>query len=163
MEALISVSAPDLLDELFHTARSVKESIYGPRIVLFAPLYISNLCKNNCLYCGFRSENKEIRRRALSQEEIASEVKILVEQGHKRILLLAGESFPHEGFSYILRSIETVYKTRSGRGEIRRVNVNLAPLSIDEFRELKAAGIGTYQLFQETYHPETYPSCIPRP
>jgi 2-iminoacetate synthase len=156
VEALISVSARDLLDELFHTARTVKESIYGPRIVLFAPLYISNLCNNNCLYCGFRSENKEIRRRALSQEEIASEVKILVEQGHKRILLLAGESLPHEGFSYILRSIETVYKTRSGRGEIRRVNVNLAPLSLDEFGELKAAGIGTYQLFQETYHPETY-------
>ncbi len=156
VEALISTGAPDLLEELFHTARTVKESIYGPRIVLFAPLYISNLCNNNCLYCGFRSENREIRRRALSQEEIASEVKILVEQGHKRVLLLAGESMPYEGFSYILRSIETVYKTRSGRGEIRRVNVNLAPLSIDEFRELKAAGIGTYQLFQETYHPETY-------
>jgi 2-iminoacetate synthase len=161
VEALISVSARDLLEELFHTARSVKESIYGPRIVLFAPLYISNLCNNNCLYCGFRSENKEIRRRALSQEEIASEVKILVEQGHKRILLLAGESFPHEGFSYILRSIETVYKTRRGKGEIRRVNVNLAPLSLDEFGELKAAGIGTYQLFQETYHPETY--CFMHP
>ncbi len=156
VEALICVSARDLMEELFHTARTVKESIYGPRIVLFAPLYISNLCKNNCLYCGFRSENREIQRRALSQEEIASEVKILVEQGHKRILLLAGESFPHEGFSYILRSIETVYKTRSGKGNIRRVNVNLAPLSLDEFRELKAAGIGTYQLFQETYHPETY-------
>jgi len=156
VEALIAVSDPDLLEELFHTARSVKESIYGPRIVLFAPLYISNLCKNNCLYCGFRAENREIRRRALSQEEIASEVKILVEQGHKRILMVAGESYAGEGFSYILQSIETVYKTRSGRGEIRRVNVNLAPLSIDEFRELKAAGIGTYQGFQETYHPETY-------
>jgi 2-iminoacetate synthase len=156
VEALIAVSDPDLLEELFHTARSVKESIYGPRIVLFAPLYISNLCKNNCLYCGFRAENKQIRRRALSQEEIASEVKILIEQGHKRILLVAGESYPGEGFSYILQSIETVYKTRSGRGEIRRVNVNLAPLSIDQFKELKAAGIGTYQLFQETYHPETY-------
>ncbi|MGA2401762.1 MAG: [FeFe] hydrogenase H-cluster radical SAM maturase HydG [Syntrophobacteraceae bacterium] len=156
VEALISISAPDLLAELFHTARSVKESIYGPRIVLFAPLYISNLCKNNCLYCGFRAENRDIRRRALSQEEIASEIKILVEQGHKRILMVAGESYPDDGFSYILQSIETVYKTRSGRGEIRRVNVNLAPLSIDEFRELKAAGIGTYQVFQETYHPETY-------
>ncbi|MFZ0945232.1 MAG: [FeFe] hydrogenase H-cluster radical SAM maturase HydG [Syntrophobacteraceae bacterium] len=156
VEALISVNDPDLIEELFHTARSVKESIYGPRIVLFAPLYISNLCKNNCLYCGFRAENRQIRRRALSQEEIASEVKILVEQGHKRILMVAGESYAGEGFSYILQSIETVYKTRSGRGEIRRVNVNLAPLSIDEFRELKAAGIGTYQVFQETYHPETY-------
>ncbi len=99
VEALTAVSDPDLLKELFHTARSVKESIYGPRIVLFAPLYISNLCKNNCLYCGFRAENRQIRRRALSQEEIASEVKILVEQGHKRILLVAGESYPGEGFS----------------------------------------------------------------
>lgn len=154
--ALISVNAPDLLEELFHTARSVKEAIYGPRIVLFAPLYISNLCKNNCLYCGFRAENREVRRRALSQEEIASEVKIMVEQGHKRILMVAGESYAGKDLSYILQSIETIYKTRSGRGEIRRVNVNLAPLSVDEFKELKAAGIGTYQIFQETYHPETY-------
>jgi 2-iminoacetate synthase len=154
--ALIAVSSPHLLEELFQTARSVKEAIYGPRIVLFAPLYISNLCGNNCLYCGFRAGNPEVRRRALSQEEIAFEVKILVEQGHKRILMVAGESHIGEGLSYILQSIETIYKTRSGHGEIRRVNVNLAPLSIDEFKQLKAAGIGTYQLFQETYHPDTY-------
>ena len=154
--ALISVEDSDLLEELFHVARSVKESIYGPRIVLFAPLYISNLCSNDCLYCGFRANNREVRRRALSQDEIASEVKILVEQGHKRILLVAGESYPEEGFSYILRAIDTAYRTQSGKGEIRRVNVNLAPLSVEEFRELKAAGIGTYQVFQETYNPETY-------
>lgn len=154
--ALISVRDPGLLAEIFATARQVKESIYGPRIVLFAPLYISNLCRNECLYCGFRAGNKTIVRRALTQEEIADEVRIMVEQGHKRILLVSGESYPDEGFSYILKSIETVYKTRSGQGEIRRVNVNLAPLELDQFKELKVAGIGTFQLFQETYHLETY-------
>jgi 2-iminoacetate synthase len=97
-----------------------------------------------------------VKRRALSQEEIAREVKHLVEQGHKRILLVAGEAYPNEGFSYILKSIGTVYATTSGRGEIRRVNANVAPLTVDEFRQLKDARIGTYQLFQETYHRETY-------
>lgn len=153
---LIAVEDQDLLSELFSAARFVKESIYGPRIVLFAPLYISNLCRNNCLYCGFRAENRDIERRALSQEEIAAETKIIVEQGHKRILIVAGESYPGEGFNYILKTIDTVYKTRSGHGEIRRVNANLAPLTLDEFRQLKGAGIGTFQLFQETYHRETY-------
>ena len=154
--ALLQVSDPDLLSEVFAAARHVKESIYGPRIVLFAPLYISNLCRNECLYCGFRAGNKDIVRRALTQREIADETRIIVEQGHKRILLVSGESYPDEGFSYILKAIDTVYKTRSGRGEIRRVNVNLAPLELDQFKELKIAGIGTYQLFQETYHLETY-------
>lgn len=154
--ALMSVSDPELLGELFSTARQAKEAIYGRRLVLFAPLYISNLCANECLYCAFRAQNKEVKRRALTQEEIAREVKILVEQGHKRILLVAGESYPREGFSYVLKSIETIYATRSGKGEIRRVNANVAPLTLDEFKELKAAKIGTYQLFQETYHRETY-------
>jgi len=154
--ALMSVSDPELLGELFSTARQVKEAIYGRRLVLFAPLYISNLCANECLYCAFRAQNKDVKRRALTQEEIAREVKILVEQGHKRILLVAGESYPREGFSYVLKSIETIYATRSGKGEIRRVNANVAPLTLDEFKELKAAKIGTYQLFQETYHRETY-------
>ncbi len=153
---LVAVEDQDLLSELFSAARFVKESIYGPRIVLFAPLYISNLCRNNCLYCGFRAENRDIERRALSQDEIAAETKIIIEQGHKRILIVAGESYPCEGFNYILKTIDTVYKTRSGRGEIRRVNANIAPLTLDEFRQLKGAGIGTFQLFQETYHRETY-------
>ncbi|MCE5333394.1 MAG: [FeFe] hydrogenase H-cluster radical SAM maturase HydG [Desulfobacteraceae bacterium] len=158
---LIAVDDPDLLSELFSTARRVKQAIYGPRIVLFAPLYISNLCTNECLYCGFRAGNREVTRRVLSQEEIAAEVKILVEQGHKRILLVAGESYPDEGFDYIIKAIGTVYKTRSGHGEIRRVNVNIAPLSLEEFRQLKDAGIGTYQLFQETYHRGTYAHMHP--
>jgi 2-iminoacetate synthase len=156
MAALMNVSDPQLLAELFDAARFVKESIYGRRLVLFAPLYISNLCGNECLYCAFRARNTAVKRRALRQEEIAAEVKHLVEQGHKRVLLVAGESYPQEGFSYILRSIETIYATRSGPGEIRRVNVNIAPLTVEEFGELKTAGIGTYQLFQETYHRETY-------
>ncbi|NLE58314.1 MAG: [FeFe] hydrogenase H-cluster radical SAM maturase HydG [Planctomycetes bacterium] len=153
---LTGVSDPELLGDLFATARQVKQDIYGMRLVLFAPLYVSNLCSNNCLYCAFRAGNKAVKRRALTQEEIAQETKILVDQGHKRILLVAGESYPNEGFDYILKAIETVYSIRSGRGEIRRVNVNIAPLDLDQFRQLKDSGIGTYQLFQETYHRETY-------
>ncbi len=153
---LTSISDPELLGELFETAKSVKETIYGRRLVLFAPLYISNLCSNECLYCAFRARNKEVKRRALNQDEIRREVEILVNQGHKRILLVAGESYPKEGFSYILKSIETIYSVKTPTGEIRRVNVNIAPLTTDEFRQLKAAHIGTYQLFQETYHRQTY-------
>ncbi|MGQ9649894.1 MAG: [FeFe] hydrogenase H-cluster radical SAM maturase HydG [Phycisphaerae bacterium] len=153
---LAEISDPELLAEMFATARQVKQDIYGMRLVLFAPLYVSNLCGNNCLYCAFRSGNKSIKRRALTQDEIARETRILVEQGHKRILLVAGEAYPNEGFDYVLRAIKTVYSVRSGRGEIRRVNVNIAPLELDQFRQLKDMGIGTYQLFQETYHRETY-------
>jgi 2-iminoacetate synthase len=153
---LAAISDPELLGELFATARAVKDDIYGSRLVLFAPLYISNLCANDCLYCAFRARNRELERRALTQAEIGAEVEVLVDQGHKRVLLVAGEAYPDEGFSYILKSIKTVYGVKHGNGEIRRVNVNVAPLEVDEFRELKASGIGTYQLFQETYHRETY-------
>lgn len=154
--ALMSISDPELLHELFETARNVKQEIYGNRLVLFAPLYISNLCSNECLYCAFRARNKEVTRRALSMDEIARETKILVEQGHKRVLVVAGEAYPKRGLDYVLDAIRTVYETKSGRGEIRRVNVNIAPLSLEEFHRLKEAQIGTYQLFQETYHRETY-------
>ena len=153
---LSSVSDPDLLSEMFQTAKEVKDAIYGQRLVLFAPLYVSNLCTNDCLYCAFRVRNKELKRRALTQAEIRHEVEILVDQGHKRILLVAGESYPTEGFEYVLKSVGTIYSVKRGNGEIRRVNVNVAPLTVDEFRALKATGIGTYQLFQETYHRETY-------
>ena len=154
---LSSVSDPELLGELFGAARDAKEAIYGARLVLFAPLYISNLCSNDCLYCAFRVRNTELKRRVLTQEEIRHEVELLVDQGHKRVLLVAGEAYPkQQGFQYILDSIATVYDVKRGNGEIRRVNVNIAPLSVDDFRALKAAGIGTFQLFQETYHRETY-------
>ena len=156
LAVLANVSDPDLLEELFLTAREVKEAIYGRRLVVFAPLYISNLCANECTYCAFRARNTALVRRALTQEEIAREVRWLEEQGHKRILLVAGEAYPREGFDYVLRSIETIYATSSGPGEIRRVNVNVAPLTDEEFRRLKEAKIGTYQLFQETYHRGTY-------
>lgn len=153
---LSSISDPELLGDLFEAARRVKDAIYGKRLVIFAPLYISNLCGNECLYCAFRARNTAIKRHALSQEQIADEVRILINQGHKRVLLVAGESYPREGFSYVLKSIETVYSVKEGSGEIRRVNANIAPLTVDEFRQLKAARIGTYQLFQETYHQGTY-------
>ena len=153
---LMRTSAPELLQELYATARRVKRDIYGNRLVLFAPLYISNLCANECLYCAFRARNRAIVRRALTQDEIAREVKALIDQGHKRVLLVAGESYPREGFQYVLDSIATVYSVKSGPGEIRRVNANVAPLTLDEFRRLKEARIGTYQVFQETYHRATY-------
>jgi 2-iminoacetate synthase len=153
---LMSVSDPDLLGEIFAAAREVKERIYGRRLVIFAPLYISNMCANECTYCAFRARNKEVKRRALTQEEIASETRHLIAQGHKRVLMVAGESYPRRGFPYILDAIGTIYAAREGGREIRRVNVNVAPLTPEEFRQLKEARIGTYQLFQETYHRETY-------
>lgn len=155
--ALMNVDDPALLEEIFHVARQVKERIYGSRLVLFAPLYISNLCSNECLYCAFRARNQEVKRRALTQDEIRREVEVLVSQGHKRVLVLAGEAWPGEGgFSYALKAIETIYSVKVGRGEIRRVNANFAPLTLDEFKQLKAMHIGTYQLFQETYHRGIY-------
>ena len=153
---LTGISDPEMLAELFNTANEVKETIYGKRLVIFAPLYISNLCANECLYCAFRATNKDIVRNSLSQQHIAREVEVLIKQGHKRILMVAGESYPNQGFQYVLDSIKTIYGVKSEHGEIRRVNVNIAPLSTEEFRKLKDAGIGTYQIFQETYHRETY-------
>jgi 2-iminoacetate synthase len=153
---LTGISDPEMLAELFNAANEVKETIYGKRLVLFAPLYISNLCANECLYCAFRATNKDIVRNALTQKHIAREVEVLIKQGHKRILMVAGESYPNLGFQYILDSIKTIYSVKTEHGEIRRVNVNIAPLTTDEFRLLKGAGIGTYQIFQETYHRETY-------
>ena len=154
---LIALQNPELTEELFHTARAVKEEIYGSRVVLFVPLYISNRCANECSYCAYRASNKELKRVTLSQEEIAAETKAIEELGHKRILLVAGEAYPdHNSLDYIYKAIETIYATHSGNGEIRRVNVNIAPLSVEDFRKLKATGIGTYQCFQETYHRETY-------
>lgn len=153
---LASVDDEELLSELFTTAKAVKEEIYGRRIVIFAPLYISNLCKNECLYCAFRRSNKELKRKVLTQDEIAEEVRCLIRQGHKRLLLVAGESYPSEGFDYVLKSIATCYAVKEGPGEIRRINVNVAPLTLEQFQALKETGIGTYQLFQETYHRETY-------
>lgn len=153
---LSGISDPEMLGELFAAARQVKEHIYGRRLVIFAPLYVSNFCANDCTYCAFRLRNKDVKRRALTQDEVARETRILVEQGHKRVLLVAGEAYPNEGFDYVLKCMDSIYKTTSGPGEIRRVNVNVAPLNMEEFHALKDAKIGTYQLFQETYHRDTY-------
>ncbi len=160
--ALLSrVTDPQLLGELFAAARAVKETIYGKRLVLFAPLYISNRCQNECLYCGFRSANADMHRMSLSQEQIADEVRCLTAAGHKRLLLVAGEHAGPDSLSYILDAIATIYECREADREIRRVNVNIAPLETDEFRQLAASRIGTYQLFQETYHPQTYARMHP--
>ncbi len=156
VSVLMAVNSPDLLEELFDTARKAKLEIYGRRIVLFAPLYVSNLCANDCTYCAFRKGNPAVKRRALRQEEVANETRIILDQGHKRILLVAGEAYPNEGLNYIFKCIDTIYATKTEWGEIRRVNVNIAPLTVDEFKELKNRKIGTYQLFQETYHRDTY-------
>jgi len=154
--ALTAVSEPELLQRLFVTARQVKEEIYGPRLVLFAPLYISNRCGNDCAYCAFRASNRAVTRRTLTTAEIAAETRALIDQGHKRLLLVAGEAPAESTLDYILSAINTVYRTNTAYGEIRRLNVNIAPLTVAEFRALKQAKIGTYQLFQETYHHGTY-------
>ena len=154
---LIAIEDPELTEELFATARGIKDEIYGSRLVMFAPLYISNKCANECSYCAYRASNKELNRIVLSQEQIAAETKVIIEQGHKRILMVAGESYPdHNSLKYVYDAVGTIYATRSGKGEIRRVNVNVAPLSVADFRDLKATDIGTYQCFQETYHRATY-------
>ncbi len=153
---LAEIRDPGMADELCAAARRVKDAIYGRRLVIFAPMYVSNLCANECVYCAFRTRNREVVRRALTVEEVRRETEALVEQGHKRVLLVAGESYPDEGFRYVLDAVRAIYGVKRGRGEIRRVNVNVAPLAVDEFRQLKDSGIGTYQIFQETYHRGTY-------
>ncbi len=153
---LCCVEDPDQLRELYRTARKVKEEIYGRRLVMFTPLYVSNLCANDCAYCSFRSSNRSLVRRALTQDEIARETRTLTAEGHKRVLLVAGEAYPREGFDYILDAIDTVYAAGRGSDEIRRINVNVAPLEVEQFAQLRAAGIGTYQIFQETYDRKVY-------
>lgn len=156
LAVLTGIREQEQLEELFRAANTVKETIYGKRLVLFAPLYISNLCANECVYCAFRVKNTEIERKALSQVEITAETETLIAQGHKRILLVAGEYYTGQGIRYVLDSVRSVYSARHHGAGIRRINVNVAPLQVDEFRMLKEEKIGTYQLFQETYHRETY-------
>ena len=152
---LIHTSDPGLLEEMYAAAHEVKEAIYGKRLVFFAPLYFSNYCVNNCRYCGYRRDNRFPRRR-LTLEEVAEEVRVLERMGHKRLALEAGEDPVHCPIDYVVDVIETVYATKEGRGEIRRVNVNIAATTVEEYRLLKQAHIGTYILFQETYHRPTY-------
>jgi 2-iminoacetate synthase len=158
---LLNVTDDDALERIFAKAREIKEAIYGKRLVLFAPLYVSNECVNNCLYCAFRRDNRSLPRRTLDFDEIREEVLTLEAKGHKRLLLVSSENPRKTGIDYLVRAIETVYNTRNGRGEIRRLNVNAAAMTTEEFRRLKEARIGTYQLFQETYHRETYKRAHP--
>ena len=152
---LVNADDPGLIDEIKVGARALKERVYGNRIVLFAPLYIGKYCSNNCKYCGFRSSNKEAVRRTLSDEEIINEVSALEDNGQKRLILVYGEH-PKYSAEYIAHTVKLVYSVKKGKGEIRRVNINAAPFDIEGFRTVGDAGIGTYQVFQETYHPDAY-------
>jgi len=152
---LLQLEDKAALQEMFEIAGEIKRKIYGNRIVLFAPLYISDYCVNNCMYCGYKRDNAYLRRR-LTQEEIQEEVKILEQMGHKRLALEAGEDPEHCDIDYVLEAIETIYHTENERGKIRRVNVNIAATTIENYQKLKEKNIGTYILFQETYHEPTY-------
>lgn len=158
---LLNVEDKDLLEEIFHAARTLKERIYGNRIVLFAPLYIGNDCVNDCVYCGFRTSNPEVYRKTLTFDELRNEVKALVSKGHKRLIVVYGE---HHRYSpeFIAETIRIIYDTKVGNGEIRRVNVNAAPQTVEGYKIIKEAGIGTFQIFQETYHQPTYKKLHPR-
>lgn len=154
--ALLNINKFELFEQLFHTAKEVKEKIYGNRLVLFAPLYLTNVCVNNCLYCAFRKDNKELVRKTLTTEEAVAEAECLIRQGQKRLLLVAGEYPKRKDIGFIGDAIEKIYKLNINGGNIRRINVNAAPMSVEKFKELKSFGIGTFQCFQETYHYDTY-------
>lgn len=163
---LLNVKEPDLLEEMREAAFEVKRRVYDNRIVFFAPLYCSNLCVNNCVYCGFRSDNSAERRHVLTMDEIRRETEAVIDEGHKRLIAVYGEH-PRSDADYIAESMGQIYATKrttpSGNGfnSIRRINVNAAPMSIDDLRKLWRAGIGTYQVFQETYHPGRYAELHP--
>lgn len=152
---LLNVDDDEILEEMYKVARFIKEEIYGNRIVIFAPLYISNYCVNNCRYCGYKHSNEQERKR-LTMEEVRREVEILEEMGHKRLAVEAGEDPVNCPIDYVLDVIKTIYDTKLKNGSIRRVNVNIAATTVENYRKLKEVGIGTYILFQETYHRPTY-------
>lgn len=147
--------------EMYQLARKIKDKFYGNRIVMFAPLYLSNYCINGCVYCPYHMKNKHIARKKLSQEEIRKEVIALQDMGHKRLALETGEDPVNSPIEYVLESIKTIYSIKHKNGEIRRVNVNIAATTVENYTKLKDAGIGTYILFQETYHKETYEKLHP--
>ncbi|NOZ48167.1 MAG: [FeFe] hydrogenase H-cluster radical SAM maturase HydG [Chlorobi bacterium] len=152
---LVNTTDLELVKEIKDGARVLKERVYGQRIVLFAPLYVGNLCINNCAYCGYKASNKSMERVTLTNNDLVQQVKALEDTGQKRLILVYGEH-PKYNPDFIAETVKTVYKVKSGPGEIRRVNINAAPLDIEGFKKVKSVGIGTYQIFQETYHPETY-------
>ncbi|MBO2524816.1 MAG: [FeFe] hydrogenase H-cluster radical SAM maturase HydG [Bacteroidetes bacterium] len=158
--ALLRVKDHDQIYEIMETAKKVKQDIYGKRLVLFAPVYTGNKCINNCVYCSFRRDNHLIKRKILNMDEIATEVKTLLRDGHKRILLICGET-PANDINYICEAIRTTYAVRENGQYVRRINVELAPMSVEDFRRLKAEKIGTYVCFQETYDPILYKEYHP--
>lgn len=158
---LLNLEDEELLHEMFNIAGEIKESIYGNRIVVFAPLYVSDYCVNNCTYCGYKRDNK-FPRKKLTMEQIQEEVRILEKMGHKRLALEAGEDPVNCDIDYIVNAIKTIYSTQKDNGTIRRVNVNIAATTVENYKKLKEAKIGTYILFQETYHKPTYEKVHPR-
>ena len=158
---LLECEEPDLVERMFHLAREIKQKFYGNRIVMFAPLYLSNYCVNGCTYCPYHAKNKHIARKKLTQEEIRREVIALQDMGHKRLALETGEDPVNNPIEYVLESIKTIYSIQHKNGAIRRVNVNIAATTVENYRKLKEAGIGTYILFQETYHKENYEKLHP--
>lgn len=158
---LLECEEPDLVERMFHLAREIKQKFYGNRIVMFAPLYLSNYCVNGCTYCPYHFKNKHIARKKLTQEEIRREVIALQDMGHKRLALETGEDPVNNPIDYVLESIRTIYGIQHKNGAIRRVNVNIAATTVENYRKLKEAGIGTYILFQETYHKENYEKLHP--
>jgi 2-iminoacetate synthase len=159
--ALLNIVDDNLYEELFHAAEEIKESIYGNRLVMFAPLYLTNACVNNCLYCAFRRDNKDLSRSTLTLEEINNEATALIKQGHKRLLLVCGEHPKESNLDFVGKAIEAIYKIDYNGNNIRRVNVNIAPLSTEDFKKLYSFEIGTYQIFQETYHYDIYKKMHP--
>lgn len=158
---LLECPLPEYKERLFALAKEIKQTIYGDRIVLFAPLYLSNYCINGCVYCPYHAKNRTITRKKLTQEQIIEEVKALEAMGHKRIVIESGEDPIHNPLEYILESIKTIYSIKNKNGEIRRVNVNIAACEVEDYRKLHEAGIGTYTLFQETYNKENYEALHP--
>ncbi len=158
---LLACQDPERNERIFKLAEQIKKDFYGNRIVMFAPLYLSNYCVNGCTYCPYHLKNKHIARKQLSQEEIRKEVIALQDMGHKRLALEAGEDPVRNTMDYYLKSIETIYSIKHKNGAIRRVNINIAATTVDDYRLLKEAGIGTYILFQETYHKESYLNLHP--
>ena len=158
---LLACDDPKVIEKIYALAREIKEAFYGDRIVMFAPLYLSNYCVNNCVYCPYHFKNKEIPRKKLTQDEIRDEVIALQDMGHKRLAIEAGEDPINNPIEYILDCIKTIYSIKHKNGAIRRVNVNIAATTVENYKKLKDAGIGTYILFQETYHKDNYEKLHP--
>lgn len=159
MAVLLNADDPEIIAEIKESAHRLKQDVYGKRIVLFAPLYVGNMCINNCAYCGLRCSNRDIMRTTLSRDALVQEVCRLEDKGHKRLILVYGEH-PAYNEDFIAESVRTVYGVKNGKGAIRRVNINAAPLDVGGYKTVKAAGIGTYQIFRKPIMKQPMPKCI---